>query len=191
MEPDTRYHNLLWGVRRSVRYHTRRRRFYDRLNTTASGVTVVFGSATFGILLSEAAKQWALAAAAVVTAVSAIDLVLGTAQMARLHHDLARRFIELEKRIVAAPNPDETTLSAWIQERLTIESDEPPPYRILDLMCHNELVVAEDRVGAAFYKVNWLQRFLANFFDLGTHKLTATEYQGRFSAAAKEPSGFA
>jgi hypothetical protein len=47
-----------------------------------------------------------------------------------------------------------------------IESEEPPPLRVLDIICHNELCEAMGYDRCHFYKVGWLQSLAAPFFDL-------------------------
>lgn len=40
-----RWYSLLFGVRRSIRYHMQRVRFFDGLNTCATALSLLFGSA--------------------------------------------------------------------------------------------------------------------------------------------------
>lgn len=90
---------------------------------------------------------------------SGIDLVVGTGQMARQHNDLRRRFCELEADLVRDLSPTEATVAGWQARRLTIESDEPPTYVALDLLCENELarayehLKARPRASVPWYKV--------------------------------------
>ena len=140
-EIDARY-ALLFDVRRSVRYHNRRRAFFDRTSMLNTAVSLVFGSAAAASVLGD--RTWlAVASGFFVTLCSSIDLVVGSAQKARLHFDLARRFIELEKQLLAVSKDDHSAICALEQVRLTIESDEPPVYRALDLLCRNEQIAAE------------------------------------------------
>jgi len=171
MTLDDDIHDLLFGVRRSIRYHNRRRNFYDRFNTLVSAVSVVMGSATVYGVLKEHAQDVALVSAAVVTVLSAFNLVVGSARQARLHHDLAKKFIALEKTIIAASTPDAATLVQWTSERLDIEAEEPPVLHVLNCICHNELVRAmgydqKDMVKIAFY-----QRWLSPVIDIREHAL--------------------
>jgi len=62
--------------------------------------------------------------------------------MSRKHDDLRRRFISLEAKILANESPDDSTVTVWCSERLAIESDEPPTYKALDLLCENEQALA-------------------------------------------------
>ena len=166
------WHDLLFGVRRSIRYHARRRRHFDRLARTSVFLSLVFGSATFAALLGVISKDQAtsqhLAAifALVVTVVSAVDLVLGSALRARDNHDLEREFSALEREILLAEKIDAPTLAKLTAKRLEIEEKEEPPLRVLDTLCHNELVRAMGYDEATYTKrVSWLQRALANWVD--------------------------
>lgn len=165
-------HDLLFGVRRSIRYHVRRRMFFDRLNLTASAVSVIFGSAAMAAMLGDLGRGWVTAAAAVVTVVSAINLVVGAARMARLHADLARRFVELEQQIVLASGAAESAVSRFTATRLGIEAEEPPVLRVLDSLCHNELMRAMGYPPADLLRIRWYQRLLAQILDIEDHAIS-------------------
>src|SRR5687767_3177724 len=96
-----RWNDLLFGVRRSIRYHTRRRMFFERWARYSQFAGVLFGSATVATVLGDIGPDWLPAAtAAIVALVSAADLVLGFSTKARDYHDLARRFADIEKGMV-------------------------------------------------------------------------------------------
>ncbi|MGZ8181451.1 MAG: hypothetical protein ACXWT1_05800 [Methylobacter sp.] len=165
-------HNLLFSVRRSVRYHNRRRNFYDRFNLSSSALSLILGSATvYGLVKDSGGAQIALIAAALVTVLSALNLVIGSARQARLHHDLAKRFIALEKAMVKQQAPTESDLSAWLEERLDIEMDEPPVLHVLNALCHNELARAMGYSPEHYAHVAFYQRWLAPVLDIGEHRL--------------------
>ncbi|MBF0135097.1 MAG: hypothetical protein H7833_00175 [Magnetococcus sp. DMHC-1] len=169
--PETKIHNLLFGVRRSIRYHNRRRMFFDRWNSLTNAISVIFGSATFlAVLQGAGGNRIALWTSALVTIVTVADRVGETAKMARLHFDLARRFIDLEKRIIAATPTDDAVI-ALTAVRLDIEADEPPILRILDTLCHNEMLRAMGYEEWRFVKIGWFQRQVAQFMDWREHLL--------------------
>ena len=168
---DLKWHNLLFGVRRSIRYHARRRMFFDRCRQFTSAVGVIFGSATIFTLLNNMNPLYPAIAAAVVTVFFAIDLVVGTAAEARLHDDLCRRFIELERQMELAAVIDAQSLAKFTAARLEIEAGEPPVHRVLDLMCHNELLHAMGYERNQFVRIRFYQRWLAPFFDVQDHKI--------------------
>lgn len=75
------WHNLLFGVRRSIRYHQRRRRFFDNLARGKTWLAFVFGSAAMATLLAHGPTTGntcpvpllPLIATILVTAVTALD----------------------------------------------------------------------------------------------------------------------
>lgn len=109
--------------------------------------------------------------AAAVAVIAALDLVVGTARKARLHDDLARRFIMIEKAMVLVEEPDAALVRKYTAERLEIEADEPPVYRVLDVLCRNELMRAMGYKPDQLSPVSRPQRLLAHFVDWQGHKL--------------------
>ncbi|MDE0206128.1 MAG: hypothetical protein OXP66_08900 [Candidatus Tectomicrobia bacterium] len=140
------YGMLLFGVQRSVRYHMRRRRFFDGITRVTNAASLIFGSsALFVLLFHEMPSEhfsWAPLIPAIVGAVSIVALVYESPRMARVHSELARKFIELEQRMVLEPDADGDTLKQFRAQKLVIEVDEPPIHRILDALCRNELIRA-------------------------------------------------
>lgn len=151
---------LLFGVRRSARYHDRRVRFYDFMHTSATATALIFGSAAVAGVLStnQNGDKVAVVSAALVSIFAAFDLVCGFSRKTWQHAELKRRFLLLEGKIIG--NHDDDSLGCYQAERLTIEMDEPPVMRALDLLCHNELLRAEGLDGAepiGFIKRNTAQ----------------------------------
>ncbi len=155
------WHALLFGVRRSARYHEKRVRFFERLNRIILFLNVAGGSAAVVSALSSLGYGWIVAFASLVAAASALDLAVDTGGRARLHGDLKRRFIELEKRMNAT-NPDHAALVELTNARLEIEQDEPPTLRTLDILCHNELVRALGYGNEHMHALPFWRRWLAH-----------------------------
>jgi hypothetical protein len=158
-------HNLLFGVRRSIRYHNRRRRFFDGFDRFVKVLSVIGGSAAVAAVVGSV-PGLAVTLASIVAILSAISLVVGPAQAARLHEDLAKRFSKLEYDIVRSNTPDENQVNNFVAERLLIESDEPPIMRVLDIVCQNELCEAMGYDESELYKVGLVQSLFAPFIDL-------------------------
>jgi len=178
---------LLFGVQRSIRYHARRRSHFDQLNRMTVLISLLFGSATFAALLGklggDAAVLWF---AGVVTVASAIDLVLGSSVRARGHHDFERRWTALEQELVRVGEYDDARLREFLEKRLSIEADEEPALRVLNIMCHNELTRAIGSNGP-FYKVGWLRRALSQWYDLQPDSIK--ERPAQDSQIPRAPSG--
>jgi hypothetical protein len=167
LSPDEQreFDDLVFGIKRSIRYHNRRRLFFDRLDKFIKILSLVTGSGAFATAVASH-QGLTVMFAALVAILSAINLVVGPAQAAQLHEELASRFAELELQIKRAGQPDTGQLNAFIADRLAIESDEPPALRVLDTICHNELCRALGYQTCDFYKVGPVQRFFANIIDL-------------------------
>lgn len=160
---DLRWLNQLFSVRRSIRYHQRRRAFFDRLDKTSNMLSLIFGSAAIFGVLQEKYKLVAIVASGVVTVVSSINLVVGSAQRGRDHTDFMRRYIELEK--VMLVKPTEEDLLRVKAARLSIEAEEPPVMRVLDMICQRELMRATGYTKEELPKIGWFQSCIAQFFD--------------------------
>ena len=137
---------VLWASQRSQRYHSRRSIFYDRWHKATAFVGVVGGSSVIASLGKIVPSWVALTATFIVVCMSGVDLVAGIGEMARKHNDLRRRYCELEADIAHELAPTEASIAAWKVKRLTIESDEPPAYVALDILCYNELARAYGRM---------------------------------------------
>lgn len=137
-------------------------------------MSALFGSAAVATIVTSAGQSYTIAAALAVTVFSVLDLVIGSARMARLHEDLSRRFTALEKSLISIPE------SAFTEARyieitggcLEIEEDEPPVLRVLDCICYNELVRATSNDSQQFIKITWYQRLFAHLFDINQHRLS-------------------
>ena len=145
--------------------------FFDRFHKTSTFLSALRGTATLASVLAKAGPVWTLTFAAAVAVFSVIDLVVGTAPLARLHNDLAKRFIELEKDIIRSKDATDVSVSVFTAQRLDIEADEPPPLKVLDSICHNELLRAMGYDKTEFVEIKWYQRLFSQFIDIREHKI--------------------
>ncbi len=178
---------LLFSIRKSIRYHNARRRFYERSHNLTAALCVTFGMATTLAVLFEAGTYWTAGAAAVVTLAAAFDLVVGTTGKVHLHHDLSRRFIGLERLVIQKVHPNALELRHWEAERLTIQADEPPVLQVLDTIVGNELLQAYGADATQLLPVRWYQRWTAHVLDVHTHRLVERRPQDAETLAAIEP----
>lgn len=160
---EDRWHRMLFGIRRSIRYHQRRRAFFDRLDQFSNMLSVIFGSAAIYGILEKNALGIALLASGTVTVLASINLVVGSAQRARAHADFMRRYVELEK-LMLKPQTEECLLDVT-QSRLSIEAEEPPVLHVLNCICHNETMRAMGYKKDDMPKIGWFQRLVAQIFD--------------------------
>lgn len=164
---DEQY-GLLFDIRRSVRYHDRRKAFYEQLHHLTSLMTILMaGSVLFDLAKDGETAGWMIALSVVAALLAAVDMVLGYSRRATLHADLRRRFADLEiAMLMGAPSHEEW--QTHLRTRLLIEKDEPAIYKVLDLLCRNELLVAQGFNGKdnpeQFAKVSWWQRLTCQFW---------------------------
>jgi hypothetical protein len=168
----TRRHELLFGVRKSVRYHARRRQFFDKSAKAIKIISVVGGIGTVSTLLAKASPSWPLAYSVVAGIGSTVDLVIGCSESARRHAELAREFLQLERRMIkAGDNVTDAEIAGFTCDRLEIEEKEPTVLRVLDLLCHNELCNALGYDRSHQIRLSWFQRCSAHFFDSGLSRI--------------------
>lgn len=139
---DEQY-GLLFGVRRSIRYHDRRRAFFERCHHITSFLTILMaGSVLFDIAKPAETPGWLQAISFLAAILAAMDMVVGYSKRSSLHSSLRERFANLEIDMISGSNEDNVWQNHQ-RERLIIEKDEPPVYKVLDLLCNNELLEAE------------------------------------------------
>lgn len=150
-KPSTQrlYKNEIFHVRRSVKYHDLRRRFFDNvLNVSlflalASGPAFVFLSGA-SPSDSQAHADWVKYLPAVITSVFAgLALIAKAGTKSNLHNELKSDFIRLRQDMERGrhdENMTEQDIANWTARRLDIETREPPINRVIDGICHNEVI---------------------------------------------------
>jgi hypothetical protein len=103
---------------------------------------------------------------------AALDLVVGCFNVARDHHDLIRNFSGLERQIIAAGKDiTEKQLNEFVVRRLEIEEDEPPQLRVLNVLCHNDVVKALGSDKKYLVHVGFWTRLTSDICDFGADNL--------------------
>jgi hypothetical protein len=164
---DDHQYGLLFSIRRSLRYHDRRRAFFERLHQVTSGLTILLaGSVLFELARPGETASWMVFLAVIAALLSAWDIVVGYASKASLHRDLKQRFGLIGISILSGTDDD----AIWQQheiDRLRIEQDEPPIFRALDTLCHNEVLAADGFKrddSEHFARINGWQRATRHLF---------------------------
>ena len=142
----TPFEQLLNDVRRSVRYHDKRRQHFAGVHNFVTLVAFLLGTGTLAAFVEGFyLPVWLkLLPALLATVLLGISLVYRVSEKASLHNDLKRRFIGLEQKMIGASEDDkEKLIPAYADERLAIEAEELPIKRVLDIICHNELMRAQ------------------------------------------------
>ena len=154
--------DLLWGVRRSIRYHDRRRRFFDVCHRVVVGTGVVLAMIGFTVANEALDEKWLTVFSILSMFAFLLDLFLGFSNCAQLHTNLKQKFGELEADIIKNKQDD---MAPFRAQRLQIEMDEPPILRALDILCHNELARSIEETKEDIYKVGFLQRMTSQLYS--------------------------
>ena len=156
---------LDFGVHVSMRYHARRRAWYDRLHRMMILVIAVGGSAgvaaIYGGLLQEAEYL-----AVAVAVAGALELAFSLPERARVEDALYRRFNGLAADIADARTIGAEQLRAWEARRLLIRADADDRLEALRRICHNLEAEARDYPPEEFYRVWAWQRLSAQLLSL-------------------------
>ena len=180
--PETKdiYRDLLFDVRRSVRYHIRRQKFFQNFHRIVLFSSLILGSWTLAALAEAVGTSWPLwlkvFPAATVSVLAGIDLVARSTEKSWQHSNLARQFIKLERRMVSgSADLNEELIRGLKGKRLKIEAAEPPVLRVLDTLCYNEMKRAMGYKKDEMIKVSIFQRLCAPFFDLFESTIHSTQ----------------
>jgi hypothetical protein len=126
-----------FGVAKSIRYHAYRRSFWDGVDRFSKIVTVVSGVAVFVSIIGDN-TQLAKYCALLVAIMSALDVVIGLSNFAKLHDGLYRDFSLLYQRICEIGSPSDADILQWRRRRLEIEMNEPGVIDWLERRCAAE-----------------------------------------------------
>lgn len=161
-------YNLLFDIRRSIRYHERRKAFFYRIQSLVSFFAIVMA----GVVIMDAVKdgvtpRWMIWVGVFAAVLSTLDLVIGFSKKADFHSKLQEKFADLEIDIITGPSSGDVWLE-YQKRRLIIEKDEPATYYAIDGLCRNELLMADrfspEEDSAHFAKINFFQKMTAQFF---------------------------
>lgn len=154
METPKRQRDLLWDVRRSVRYHNRRRAWFERWHHGTLILAIVALSGVYDLVAPAG------------IAFLATNVVCRFSDRASDHKMFSAKFRMLEHKLLPERTPEE--LDGLDLERLEIETDEPPIKRLLDVQCHYELWKAT-RTDYRHVPIKWWRRWTVNWFSHGTY----------------------
>lgn len=163
---------LEFSVAVSIRYHARRRAWFDGLARWPSVVSLVAGSAAF-VSISQGLPALATVASAATAIFGGANLVFGFAERARRHDDLVRKFTLLAAEIAEATSPSRADVRRWHGAKIRIEAEEPTPNNVLNVLCHNEEAEARGYGPDHIYQVRWWQRAMAQVCALPPNRFQA------------------
>ena len=177
--PDQPFKDLLFSVRRSVRYHGRRQGFYRACQDLTLFLAFLLSTSTIAFFLESTLSEsptWIKLLPSVITSLLVgFTLVYRVGEKACDHANFRRQFIVLEQRLVAGRYLVGEQMNELVQDatkaRLNIETYEPKVKKVLDTICHNELLRAMGYAKSDEIKIGFWQRLFAPFFDFRQYKL--------------------
>lgn len=150
---------------RSTRYHLHRVRFFGFWASALAAFALGAGVAAVVAILSAAHVEGALPFALLALAAQLVSLLVRPVKKAARHRALANDHIALERRIVReGPALD---LVRVRDQLLQIEAREPPVYRAVDIIAHNQIASAEGR-GEDVCRLTPWERIAANWLAFST-----------------------
>jgi hypothetical protein len=162
------WRDLNFSVRRSIRYHTHRRKFFEGWDSFFCFLVIICGgSALTTSICSDGNRVITIITTGAIAILGALDLTIGFAMRARDYHDLARDFSALERRIVKiGDNPTWDDYAELHNQRLEIEEEEPAKKTVLDCYCHNELCRALDKKKDEYVRIWFFQSWVKQYMDV-------------------------
>ena len=155
---------LVFEVHKSMRYHAKRRSFFDNCNNLTRAGSAIFAAGAVVSVVSGSSSS-TIAVSLSLAVLSSVDLVVDFSRRARVYDDLYRDFCELAATIEENPGPaEEALIRAWGAKKLRLQADEPTNIDVLNVICANEEL--EGRGYDHKYLVRWWQRPFSHFFSL-------------------------
>ena len=165
-EVESQWDAMFFGVKRTVRYHLHRRRFFKFWKAVTDFLVIASGGTVISLASAQDKKTWIVVAAGAVTALfGTLDLVIGFSDKSRDHRDLLEKFSKLEAEMTKDAVAKER-LVEFTNKRLELEVDEPPIKRVLNMFSHNELVIAMDCPQEHLADIKWWQSLAKQFIDI-------------------------
>lgn len=162
-------HELRFGIGKSLRYHAKRRSFFELLHRATMAIVAVGGSAAFASILGDI-SELATGAAFVLTVLATLDAAIGYSQKARQHDELFKRFSDLSIKLESEGRPKAQFIRELKAQRLLIEKDEPTELAALNIICYNEQAESMGYDDSHMRKVHGLQKLFAHLFTFPPNK---------------------
>ena len=142
-QSDLWHWELVWNTKLAIRYHMYAQSMYQKIGKYVTVVTLLSSSAALAVIIKQ--HEFAATFLTICAAVSQIlDLVVDTKAKAILHATLRQRYLQLEVDLSKVEDPSKFDKHVFVQQRATIESEEPPLIKHLMSYCHNEQCRVED-----------------------------------------------
>jgi hypothetical protein len=145
MAKSTKIELDLSGVRfnalRNAHYHMARQAWFDRLNRFCNFLVIIAGTA-IAYQVSQRLDWVGFLVAFLTTAVGALQLVFDFGGMAHRHEILKKKYFDVAARIEELKKPTIAAKAKINSNLISISAEEPPSFRALDAIAHNQIVDA-------------------------------------------------
>jgi uncharacterized membrane protein YuzA (DUF378 family) len=161
---EERWYELDFAVSRSMRYHAKRRRFFETCLQIVRVIIAVAGAGTVAAVFGDSARI-TVVFGIIVGVAAAVDLVFEFARRAMNYDHLYRCFAGLSAEIAEADQASEPQCKKLSAKKRHIEMEEPTALDVLNVISSNE--VRESRGFGYKYHVRYWQGLFAQFGDFG------------------------
>ncbi|MDX2387976.1 SLATT domain-containing protein [Sinorhizobium medicae] len=160
---DYRTKTLLKAVN-NIKYHSSRRRTFERWNRFSSLLVILFGATGFLSALTKFYDDQLVLVAAVTSVIGAVQLIYDFGGMARTHQQFQEEYQKIKGQIDTNQEPTKTRVDRWNEEINNLIAKEPPEYRAVHALAFNEAVDAIAGVNAdQRLVIPFRHRLLKNF----------------------------
>lgn len=146
----------------SARYHRRRATFLLNVDKLLTLVTLASGAGAFVSLAADAPTTAAQIGAALITLISAAQIVLQIGPAGIAHTAWLKRWSRLQASISINANPTRRDIETWTAERVAIEEECVAELRALSFDCEDTSARSFGITGRQ-HKIWRLQRLLIHF----------------------------
>ena len=165
-------HDIEQDCERSMRYHDARSRFFNAQYRVIQFTIFLLSGANIAGFTSVWLPYGSIDVAWAIVAVLAVfSLITNPAKNYMLHNRLSREFTDLHGKSEANPGADYTLRSEWVEKIHQLYNDEPPVYRALGALCHNQCCLALGADDKHLIKLRWYHLWFRNWIPFQTYDL--------------------
>ncbi|MDP8176370.1 hypothetical protein QJU83_02280 [Pasteurella skyensis] len=161
--------NLSFSLERSMRYHSKRRAFFNFWERFTNFISIVLSSGAI-YAFSQNHPKFAITSSLVLTIFSALTLVIGFSEKAREHLEFELSFANLKKRLLLS-DKSQKLIDEIRAEINMLDAKESEPLTVLEQICYNEQVIADGLSDDLLTPITWYQRLFAQYFSICPEKM--------------------
>jgi hypothetical protein len=141
-QTKVKWDDLLFEIKRSVRYHSKRADFLGFCMKATMGLSIFVGMSVFALLINKY-ETLSRVMGATMSLFTILCLVFKVSDREQQHMNLKKQFIMLQKNMMMTKSITQEILAEKLGEYYTIEADEPDIVEDLNTVCYNEQSFAQ------------------------------------------------